>query len=133
MEGAILDAGGEGGILEHRVVLANDLRGQARARLVEALELGIAPLGRDIMHDDGAKRIDVEAAIVIDRDVEFMGRDPGGRKARRERPQGEIFHEGDGVELMSPGRHAIGIVAEKRMIVSPDLTKSQRGVEPRGT
>ena len=45
VQSAVLDAGGERGILEHRVVLADDLRGQAGPRLMESLQLGIAALG----------------------------------------------------------------------------------------
>lgn len=72
MQEAVLDAGGHRIILAHGVILANHLSGQAGARPMQPHELGLAPLGRKIVHHDRAERIDVDAAILIGGDINFV-------------------------------------------------------------
>ena len=68
-ERALDDTRGEAGILEHRVVLADHLRGKLRPHAEEPRQFGFAPLGRHVVGHHRAERKGVDAALGLDRRV----------------------------------------------------------------
>ena len=99
-ERAVDDAGGEAGIFEHRVIFADDLRGQLRPHAEEPRQFGFAALGRNVVGHDRTKGKGVNATFRFEWHVQFVGGNLRLRKNWCQLPERQVFFESDCVELV---------------------------------
>ena len=87
-------------LLAHGEALAHHLRGESRARLIQARQLHLAPVGADVVEDDGAEGIDEDLAAVLERHAYLAQGELGTGIEGHQLAQREVLFEGHRRELM---------------------------------
>src|SRR2546425_2506302 len=92
-------------LLADREAFPHHLPGQTGPRAAQAGELRLAPVGRHVVEDDGAERVDEDLLVVADGNAHLAQPKPGIRIGCGELAQREVLLEGDGGELVRAGSH----------------------------